>query len=121
MKRKIIVITPVSHLEGIVELLHTKGKVYFEENINKHDLRNILLKEKIDTIVCNPNKQDYKIDKKLLDGTSIKLINSCSTGLNHIDLEYCRSMNIIIQSHKNDLELINELPSTSELAFGLLI
>ena len=120
MKKKIIVITPVVHLEGVVDLLKTKGQVYFEENISKIDLRNFLLKENIDTIVCNPNKQDFKIDKELLVGTKIKTINSCSTGLNHIDVDYCINNNIIVQSHKNDLELINELPSTAELAFGLM-
>jgi D-3-phosphoglycerate dehydrogenase len=120
MKKKIIVITPVVHLDGVVELLKTKGQVYFEENISKIDLRNFLLKENIDTIVCNPNKQDFKIDKELLVGTKIKIINSCSTGLNHIDVDYCMNNNIIVQSHKNDLELINELPSTAELAFGLM-
>lgn len=120
MKKKIIVITPVVHLEGVVDLLKTKGQVYFEENISKIDLRNFLLKENIDIIVCNPNKQDFKIDKELLVGTKIKTINSCSTGLNHIDVDYCINNNIIVQSHKNDLELINELPSTAELAFGLM-
>ena len=120
MKRKIIVITPVVHLEGVVDLLKSKGQVYLEENISKIDLRNFLLKENIDTIVCNPNKQDFKIDKELLVGTKIKTINSCSTGLNHIDVDYCINNNIIVQSHKNDLELINDLPSTAELAFGLM-
>ena len=120
MKKKIIVITPVVHLEGVVDLLKSKGQVYLEENISKIDLRNFLLKENIDTIVCNPNKQDFKIDKELLVGTKIKTINSCSTGLNHIDVDYCINNNIIVQSHKNDLELINDLPSTAELAFGLM-
>jgi len=121
MEKRIIVITPISHLDGIEDLLKTKGKVFFEENIKKNDLKNLIIKENIDTIVCNPNKQDFKIDKELLSGTNIKLINSCSTGLNHIDINYCNKSSIIIQSHKNDLELINELPSTSELAFGLMI
>ena len=76
MKKKIIVITPVVHLEGVVDLLKSKGQVYLEENISKIDLRNFLLKENIDTIVCNPNKQDFKIDKELLVGTKIKTINS---------------------------------------------
>lgn len=121
MKKRIIVITPVSHLEGIVELLNSKGEVFLEENIQKKELKQVLIEKKINTIVCNPNKQDFKIDEELLVGTDVKLINSCSTGLNHIDLEYCKKHNIEIQSHKNDLKLINELPSTSELAFGLMM
>lgn len=121
MDKKIIVITPISHLEGVVDLIKLKGKVYLEENIRKEKLREILINKDINTIVCNPNKQDFIIDEELLKQTKIKIINTCSTGLNHIDVDYCINNNIAIQSHKNDFELINELPSTSELAFGLMI
>ena len=122
MKYKTIaIITPVSHLDGIDELLKSKGLVYYLENGNKYEVRNLLLKTKANTILCNPNQQTYKIDSQLLDGTNVKLINSCSTGLNHIDLDYCKKNNIEIQCHKNDYELINDLPSTSELAFGLMM
>ena len=118
---KIAVITPVSHLDGIVELLESKGDVFFYETATKDEIRGLLLQTKIDTIVCNPNQQTYKIDKELLENTSIKTINSCSTGLNHIDLDYCKANNIEIQCHKNDYQLIYQLPSTSELAFGLML
>jgi len=118
---KIAVITPISHLNGIVDLLHTKGQVFYLEEGTKNQVRNLLLSNHIDTIVCNPNQQTYTIDKKLLENTKVKTINSCSTGLNHIDLEYCKQNNIEIQCHKNDYKLINDLPSTSELAFGLML
>ena len=119
--RKIAVITPVSHLEGIIPLLMTKGTPFLYEKASKDTIRELLLFHNIDTIVCNPNQQTYKIDKELLENTSIKTINSCSTGLNHIDLDYCKENNIEIQCHKNDYDLINELPSTSELAFSLML
>ena len=119
--RKIAVITPVKHLDGIVELLQSKGEVFFYEESTKMDVRSLLLQSDINTLLCNPNQQTYKIDKELLDGTKVKTINTCSTGLNHIDLDYCKQNNIEIQCHKNDYELINQLPSTSELAFGLLL
>ena len=120
--RKIAVITPVSHLVGVKELLNTKGEVYYlENNPPKKMVRELLNMEYIDTIVCNPNQQSFKIDKKLLKNTQVNLINSCSTGLNHIDLEYCKKNDIEIQCHKKDYELINQLPSTSELSFGLMI
>ena len=117
----IAVITPVSHLKGIPELLQSKGNIFFCEEAPKNQIKELLLIHNIDTIVCNPNQQTYKIDKELLEGTKVNLINSCSTGLNHIDLKYCRKNKIKIQCHKNDYELINNLPSTSELAFGLML
>ena len=119
--RRIAVITPVKHLKGIQELLATKGQVVYYEKADKEKVKEALLSYKIDTIICNPNQQSYKIDKELLESTNVKTINSCSTGLNHIDLEYCKQNNIKIQCHKNDYKLINELPSTSELAFGLML
>jgi D-3-phosphoglycerate dehydrogenase len=120
--KKIAVITPISHLDGVKELVESKGKVYYlENNPDKSVVKSLLIRKKINTIVCNPNQQSFKIDKELLDMTEVKLINSCSTGLNHIDLKYCQNNNIEIQCHKNDYELINDLPSTSELAFGLMV
>ncbi len=121
MGKRIAVITPILHLEGVNELIQSKGKVFMLELGNKDEVRDLLINESIDTIFCNPNQQTYKIDKDLLDGTRVSIVNSASTGLNHIDLNYCESMGIEIQCHKNDLELINDLPSTSELAFGLLL
>ena len=120
--RKIAVITPISHLEGIKDLLLKKStSLFMYEDANKEQVRELLLNNKIDTILCNPNQQSYKIDAELLDNTQVNLINTCSTGLNHIDLKYCESKKIEIQCHKNDYELINQLPSTSELAFGLMM
>jgi D-3-phosphoglycerate dehydrogenase / 2-oxoglutarate reductase len=119
--QKIAVITPILHLKGVYDLLLTKGDVFLLEKGNKYQVKKLLLEENINVIICNPNHQNYKIDKELLDDTQVSIINSCSTGLNHIDLDYCKKNNIEIQCHKNDYELINQLPSTSELAFGLML
>ena len=100
--RRIAVITPVRHLKGIEELLATKGQVVYYERASKDEVRKALLNHMIDIIVCNPNEQKYKIDEELLKGTNVKTINSCSTGLNHIDLDYCKENNIQILCHKND-------------------
>ncbi len=121
MEKRIAVITPVSHLKGILKLLFTKGKIFLDEESSKNEVRNLLLQNNINTILCNPNQQTYKIDKDLLRGTNVNLINTCSTGMNHIDVEYCNKNNIKIYSLTKDMELINNLPSTSELAFGLMV
>jgi len=118
---KIAVITPVKHLKEVLGLLYTKGEVFFYEQESKSKVREGLLVNSIDTILCNPNQQTYKIDKELLEGTNVKTINTCSTGLNHIDLEFCVNNNIKIYSLTNDYELIEQLPSTAELAFGILL
>tara|TARA_R110002167_G_scaffold45006_1_gene135233 strand:- start:359 stop:1279 length:921 start_codon:yes stop_codon:yes gene_type:complete len=119
--KKIAVITPISHLEGVVGLLLTKGKVFLYEEASKNAVRELLLTHNIDTILCNPNQQTYKIDQELLEGTQVSLINTCSTGMNHIDVAYCSNANITIYSLTKDYKLIHQLPSTSELAFGLML
>jgi len=119
--KRIAVITPVSHLEGIVDLILTKGTVFLHETSSKEQVRELLLTHDIDTILCNPNQQLYKIDEELLKETTVNLINTCSTGMNHIDIDYCKKNDIEIYSLTRDMELINDLPSTSELAFGLMM
>jgi D-3-phosphoglycerate dehydrogenase len=118
---KIAVVTPVKHLNGVLNLLATKGEIHLLEEGSKSEVRELLLNKGIDVILCNPNQQTYKIDEELLSGTNVSLINTCSTGMNHIDVEYCKSVGIQIYSLTKDYELINNLPSTSELAFGLLL
>ena len=45
-------------------------------------------------LFVNPNAQNYLIDKDLINEMEIKGINTCSTGTNHIDIEYCNKKNI---------------------------
>ena len=75
--------------------------------------------DEYDVIFCNPNKQNYMLDKNTL-GAFKGTILTASTGLNHIDIKYCGEVGIKVLSHKDDMELLNQLPSTAELAFGLM-
>ena len=117
----IAVITPIQHIHNALSLLQTKGNVFLLETSTKSEVRKLLIDKNIDTILCNPNQQQFIIDEELLKDTKVALINTCSTGLNHIDVKYCNENAITIYSLKTDFELLNELPSTSELAFGLLL
>ena len=121
MKHKIICTTPVSHLPGVIDELKKNGTLTLKPNISKSNLKKLLLQKKHNALFVNPNKQGYKIDSSLLDNTSINIINTCSTGLNHIDLGYCKNKKIKVLSLTNDKTLIRDLPSTSELAFGLML
>lgn len=118
---KIAVTTPIKHLPGVLETLQTKGEVFLLQDGSKEEVRQLLLDKSIDTILCNPNQQTYKLDSTVLEGTNISLINTCSTGMNHIDQEYCKEAGIEIYSLTKDRDLINFLPSTSELALGLMM
>ena len=120
--KTIICTTPIDHLEGLKKKLSKKGILIYRPNIEAFGLKKILKKnKKINTIFCNPNRQGYILDGDILENTSISLINTASTGLNHINLKYCKKAGIKILSLTKDSKLIKKLPSTSELSFGLMI
>jgi len=120
--KKIICITPIDHLKGLKNKLKSKGQLIYKPKIKALELKKILKKNnKINTIFCNPNRQGYVLNSYILKNTSIKLINTASTGLNHINLNDCKKLGIKILSLTKDFNLIKKLPSTSELAFGLMI
>ena len=118
----IICTTPIDHLKGLKNKLKSKGELIYQPKIKALELKKILkTNNKINTIFCNPNRQGYVLNKNILENTSIRLINTASTGLNHIDLNDCKKLGIKILSLTKDFNLIKKLPSTSELAFGLMI
>jgi phosphoglycerate dehydrogenase-like enzyme len=118
---KILCITPIKHLNGIYETLSSYGEISYQPYISNIELKKILENETITHLFTNPNKQNFILDDEVLRDSSLKVINTCSTGLNHIDIKYCEENNIEVWSLKEDYELISDLPSTSELAFGLML
>jgi len=118
---KILCITPIKHLNGVFTELSKHGDVEYQPDFTRSDLKSYLNKNDVDWIFTNPNKQNFILDESILEGSGIKGINTASTGMNHIDLNFCEKNNIEVWSLKDDYELINDLPSTSELAFGLMM
>ena len=110
---KILCITPIKHLDGVYEKLESCGEVIYEPNITKQKLKILLDESGARYLFTNPNKQNFVLDKEVLQFGFLKVINTCSTGLNHIDLNYCKENKIDVWSLKEDYELINDLPSTS--------
>jgi D-3-phosphoglycerate dehydrogenase len=118
---KIICITPVGHLDGVLDKMKSYCNTIYKPDITKEELKTFLFGNKVQYLFTNPNKQNFILDEEVLQDSFIRVINTASTGLNHIDLDYCKSNGIDVWSLKEDYELINALPSTSELAFGLMM
>ena len=118
---KIVCITPIKHLDGVYEQISSFGELIYRPSITKTELNKLLIETSAYYLFTNPNKQNFILDEEVLKYTNVKVINTASTGLNHIDMDYCKSNNIKVWSLKEDYELINDLPSTSELAFGLMM
>jgi D-3-phosphoglycerate dehydrogenase / 2-oxoglutarate reductase len=52
---------------------------------------------------------------------NLRVLGTATTGLNHIDLDAARARDVEVVSLKDDIEFLNTITSTAELAFGLLI
>ena len=96
----ILCMTPIEHLDGAVDLINKFGRVTYKPNIKVSELKNVLIENEITHIFTNPNKQNFHLNHSVLTGTNVEVINTCSTGLNHIDLEYCKIMDIEVWSLK---------------------
>ena len=121
IKKNILCMTP---LEPFLEIgdCEQYGNIFYEPNISSpQSLKKILIDNQIQYIFTNPNKQGFMLDKESLEGSNLELINTCSTGTNHIDKIYCKKKGIKIWSLAKDFNIINQLPATSELAFGLML
>ena len=117
---KILCLTPIKHLNGVYDYLKSFGTVDYHPDIGKINVHNLIKSFDYDMIFCNPNKQNYKLNEytlKYFSGT----ILTASTGLNHIDIDYCNEKGIKVMSHKEDMELLNELPSFYQVYHTQLI
>lgn len=118
---KIICITPVKHIKGAYETLQECGTVYYESSISADELKKTLIDEKINCIFTNPNKQRFKIDKAILSQTAVEIVCTASTGLSHIDIDYCNKNEIKIISLTCDYDIITKITSTAEMSFALMM
>ena len=117
----IALITPVE--DGIYQSLQQLKSVYYVPECNKEDIKTLLREPKfeVEVIFTNPNQQTFKLDKEVLESTSVKIICTASTGLNHIDVEYCEENNIKVLSITKDSNTIEQISSTAEHAFALMM
>ncbi len=122
-KSQCLIATPISHLPEVhrfVKANHNHFKL-LEKPSRTQVIDEFQNNSNLKYIFVNPNAQGYYIDSAFLEATNVLGINTCSTGTNHIDLLSCTKKQIQVYSLTTDFELINKLPSTAELAFGMLI
>jgi phosphoglycerate dehydrogenase-like enzyme len=120
LKKRILVITPVKHIEGVPDLLEKAGDVTYLEHPDPRQVLDCI--HSYDAIYTNPNKSNVFISRELIDaGTKLKAICTASTGTNHIDVEYVRTKGIALLSLTEERKVIDRITSTAEHAFGLMI
>jgi D-3-phosphoglycerate dehydrogenase / 2-oxoglutarate reductase len=115
---KILVITPVRHINGVTEILESIGQVTYMDDPLFSEVIGII--GNYDAIYTNPNKSKIFIGPALIDvATKLKVICTASTGTNHIDKNYAAEKNLPIISLTEERKVINRISSTAELAFAL--
>jgi phosphoglycerate dehydrogenase-like enzyme len=117
---KILVITPVHHISGIVEALEKIGEVTYLDDPTPEEVCNLI--PSFDAIFTNPNKSKVFIGKEVIEAAqNLKVICTASTGTNHIDKSYAEKMQIPILALTEEREVINKISSTAEQAFALTL
>ena len=117
---EILVITPIKHIPGVIEILNSVGNITFIDDPSLDDVIKII--SNFDAIFTNPNKSKVFIGKELIDaGTKLSVICTASTGTNHIDKKYCKVKNIKVISLTEERKIINKISSTAEHAFALML
>ncbi len=116
---RILCLTPISHIHGCKGILESIGDVLYMDNPVYSQACNSA--RNIDTIFVNPNKLGLRIDSNLLQHSSVKIICTASTGLDHIDVDYCKSHKITVLSATKDFTILNKVSSTAEHALALML
>ncbi len=118
MKPKVLVITPVHHIKGVVKTLESFADVTYLEDPSLLEVIGTI--ENYDSIYTNPNKSKVYIGSELINAANnLKVICTASTGTNHIDKDYAKNKGLQVLSLTEEREVINRISSTAELAFAL--
>jgi D-3-phosphoglycerate dehydrogenase len=119
-KPKILVITPVSHIEGVGKQLEDIGEVTYLDDPDPDEVRKIIAN--YEAIFTNPNKSKVFLGKEVLSDTpKLKVICTASTGTNHVDKPYINNKGISLLALTEERDVINNITSTAEHALALTL
>lgn len=114
-KFKLLVITPIHHIDNLIKKIEKNFDVTYYENINQNKLIKIV--KYYDCLFTNPNQTKVYLGSKVLKkAKNLKVIATASTGTNHIDANFLLENNINLISLTKEYKVINTIPSTAQLA-----
>jgi len=113
--RIINTIGPVFDLEA-KKILSKIGKTDYKK-LDDLELGEILSKYDLAVVGLGLN-----FNKKIIESAKkLKIIATATTGLDHIDLDYCDKRDIKVISLRGENEFLGKITGTAELAFGLIL
>lgn len=118
--QKILVLTPIKQIPELREMLENLGEVLVMEDASYPEAREALKSANI--VFTNPNRAQFILSADVLrECRELKTICTASTGTNHIDLAYADRCGIRVLSLRYELETIEKISSTAELALALML
>ena len=113
---KILNLDPKFYSKKALSLWQAMGEVDQRE-VDRRELLRII--PDYDAVIL---RLSHKIDKEVIArGTTLKLIATNTTGLDHIDLEAARDRNIAVISLRGEEQFLQTVTATAELTWGLLL
>jgi D-3-phosphoglycerate dehydrogenase / 2-oxoglutarate reductase len=115
MNHKIFILEPAEYSPSALKVYGDIGSV----DVSSEMPENLWDKGPPTVLVC---RLGYHLDAVFLQSFSrLQFIVSPTTGLNHIDLQYCEANQVRVISLKGETDFLDSIRSTSELAFTLIL
>jgi len=114
---KILITEPDAYSKEALNIYSSLGTVLNNKKLNRQELLDQI--EDVDILVI---RLGHKIDKEILvKAKTLRAIACPTTGLDHIDIDFAKENNIKIISLNGEIEFLNTITATAELAWGLML
>jgi len=116
VKLKILNVEPDQYSDEARVILQQTGQLV-EQNMERSELLSCI--HEFDVLIV---RLKHQVDSELLNvASSLKVIVSATTGLDHIDMDAAARKNIMVLSLRGETEFLRSIPATAELTWGLLL
>ena len=122
--KHLLIITEIDNIRDIKKKLSDSFSITYIPGASPESLSSLGKKKRstIDSIFTNPNNSLIKLNEKTLNFfDNLKVICTASTGTVHINKDECKRRNIDIISLKNEISTLENVSSTAELAFLMML
>ena len=120
MKKKILITENLPYLKKTFQDKLRNYKIIFKRFESQKNLKKFLVKKNFYAIYC---AFGIKIDSSIFNNKENypKFIISPTTGLDHIDLNFCKKNNIKVLSLKNQRLFLKNITATAELTWAIIL
>lgn len=115
--KRILCTTQLDHLPEVEQFLRANAELIIKVQPTMDELRSLIGSSH--ALVTNISQ---KITGPIMDAAQdLQIISTPSTGTDHIDLDAAGQRGIVVQSLKDDYDVLSQIPSTAEHAFLLML